>query len=87
VCFFQKDLYLSKFDISHNCKEKDLEIYAVELETKASKLIILSLYRAPTEDFYRFIKKLDDTLKHLYKPKSELLICGNINTDYLIEGN
>jgi hypothetical protein len=26
-------------------------------------------------------------LKHLCKPKSELLICGYINTDYLIESN
>jgi hypothetical protein len=80
-------LYFSKIDISHNCKEKVLEIWAVEVETKASKLIILSLYRAPTGYFNRFIKKLDDTLKHLCKPKSELLICGYINTDYLIESN
>jgi hypothetical protein len=63
-----------------------LEICAVELETKASELIILSLYREPAGDFNRFIKKLD-TLKHLYKPKSEPLICGDINTDYLIESN
>jgi len=26
-------------------------------------------------------------LKCLYKPKAELLICGDINTDYLIENN
>jgi hypothetical protein len=26
-------------------------------------------------------------LKYLYKPKSQLLICGDINTDYLIESN
>jgi hypothetical protein len=58
VCVFvQKDLYFSKIDISHNCKEKDLEICAVELEIKASKLIILSLYREPTGDFNQFIKK------------------------------
>jgi hypothetical protein len=51
VCIFvRKDLYFSKIDISHNCKEKDLEICAVELETKASKLFTLSLYRVPTGD-------------------------------------
>jgi len=27
----------------------------------------------------------DDALTHLYKPKAELLICGDINTDYLIK--
>jgi hypothetical protein len=48
-----------------------LEICAVEIETKATKLIIFCLYRAPTGDFDQFIKCLDDTLKLLYKPKAE----------------
>jgi hypothetical protein len=88
VCIFvRKDLNANKIDISHNCIEKGLEICAVELETEASKLIILSLYRAPTGDFNPFIKNLDDTLKYLYKPKAELIICGDINTNYLIESN
>jgi hypothetical protein len=74
--------------ISHvTVKKKNWEICAVELETEASKLIILSLYRAPTGDFNRFIKNVDDTLKYLYKPKAEFLICGDINTDYLIESS
>jgi hypothetical protein len=78
---------VNKIDILQNCGEKDLEICAVELETKASKFIILSLYRAPTGDFNQFLKKLDDTLKYLHKPKVEFLICGDINTDYLLESN
>jgi len=36
-------------------------------------------------NFKQFIKTLDDTLKHLYKPEAEFLLCGEINTDYLIE--
>ena len=60
-------------------------ICAVELETKSSKLIVLSLYRVPTGDFNQLIKYLDDALKYLYKLKVELLICADINTDYLIE--
>jgi len=62
-----------------------LEICAVELETKSSTLIILSLYRAPTGDFNQFIKNLGDVLKHLYKPKAKFLICGDIHTNYLVE--
>ena len=60
-------LYLSK--ILHNCKEKDLEICAVEPETKSSTLIILSLIQEPTAGINLFIKNLDDALKHPYKPK------------------
>jgi len=63
-----------------------LKIYAVELETKPSKLIILNFY-STYRDSNQFIKNLDDALKHLYKPKVELLICENINTVYLIEIN
>jgi hypothetical protein len=78
---------LTKIDILHKCREKDLEICAVELETEASKLIDLSIYRAPTGDFNQFLKKLDVTLKYLYKPKTEFIICGDINMDYLLESN
>jgi hypothetical protein len=40
VCIFVcKDLYFAKINISHNFKEKDLEICVTELETKSLKLI------------------------------------------------
>jgi exonuclease III len=83
--FVCKDLNVNKIYISHNCREKDLEICAVELETEAPKLTVLSLYRAPTGDFDRFIENLHDTSKYLYKPKAEFLICGDINTDYSLK--
>jgi hypothetical protein len=54
--FVHKDLYFSKINISYNCKEKDLEIFALELETKTLKLIILSLHRTPIGGFNQFIK-------------------------------
>ena len=57
-----------------------------ELGTKSSTLIILSLYRAPIGDFNQFIKNLD-VVKHLYKPKTKFLICGDIHTNYLIAIN
>jgi exonuclease III len=88
VCIFvRNDLYFNEIDITHNSREKDLEICAVEIETKANKLIIFCLYRGPTGDLNQFIKHLDDTFKLLYKLKAEFLICGDINTDYFIESN
>jgi hypothetical protein len=44
---------------------KGFEICAVELQTKLSKLIILSSCRVPTRDFNQSIKNLDDALKYL----------------------
>jgi hypothetical protein len=59
VCIFvRKDQNVNKIDILQNCSEKDLEICAAELETGASKLIVLSIYRAPTGDFNQFLIKL-----------------------------
>ena len=44
VCIsVRKDLNINKTDISHACREKDLELCAVELETEASKLTVLSV--------------------------------------------
>jgi hypothetical protein len=57
VCIFvHKDLNVNKIDISPNCTQKDLEICAVELETAASKLIILSSYRALPEILIGLLK-------------------------------
>ena len=57
VCIFvRKDKHVNKIDISNNCKEKDVEICAVELETEESKLLILCLHRTPTGEFNQFIK-------------------------------
>jgi hypothetical protein len=84
VCIFVRaDQHFSKSDISHHCKEQDFEICAVQLVTKACNLITLSLYRAPSGDVNKFLRRLDATLKHLYNPKSEFIICRGININYL----
>jgi hypothetical protein len=85
VCIsVKKDQCLNKTDISHHCKEQDLEICAVKLETKACNLITLNLYRAPSGEFNRFLRELDATLKYLYNPKSEFLILHVMNIDYTL---
>jgi hypothetical protein len=87
VCIFvREDQKFNKTDTLLHCAEQTLEVYAVELETKSSNLI-LALYRAPTANFNQFVEKLDATQKHLYNPKSQFLICGDINVDCLSDNN
>jgi exonuclease III len=62
-----------------------LEICAILLVTKTANLI--SLYTAPSGDVNEFLKRLDAILKCLYSPKSEFIICGDININYLNENN
>jgi hypothetical protein len=62
VCIFVRtDQHFSKIYISHHCKEQDFEICAIQLITKTSNLIILSLYRAPSGDVNEFLRSLDAT--------------------------
>lgn len=37
------------------------------------------ILQGPSGDFNQFIQRSDGTLKYLYNPKSEFLICGNIH--------
>jgi hypothetical protein len=85
--FAKKDQYFNKIDISHLCKEQNLEICAIQLVTKPANLIILRMYRSPSGDINEFLKRLDAILKYMYSPKSEFIICGDINVNYLKENN
>jgi exonuclease III len=88
VCIFvKKDTRFNKIDISHHCKEQDLEMRTFKLVTKTANLIILSMYRALSGDINEFLKRLDAILKCLYSPKSEFIICGDINVNYPNENN
>jgi endonuclease/exonuclease/phosphatase family metal-dependent hydrolase len=73
--------------MSRSCKDTDLEMCATDLNTKPSKLIILSLHRQPTGYFNEFVEHLDDALKYPYEPKAEFVNCGDVNTYYLIESS
>jgi hypothetical protein len=67
----------SKIGISHHGKEQDFEICTrtVQLVTKTTNLIILSLYRAFSKDVNGFLRRLDATLKYLYNPEPQFIIC------------
>jgi len=57
VCIFvHKDIHVNKIDISNTCKEKDLEICAVELETEASQ--IYYTYTKPPQEILIDLLKL-----------------------------
>jgi hypothetical protein len=55
--------------------------------TEAYNLTVLIMYRVPSGDVNEFLRRLDATLKYLYDPKCEFLMCGDINVNYLNENN
>jgi hypothetical protein len=51
------------------------------------KLCILTIYRSPKGDFTNFLKRLDLILQKIYNNKCNIIICGDVNVNYLIDNN
>jgi hypothetical protein len=73
---FNKKRFTS--DDSQSCIEKHIELCAVKIDTKSSHIDIVCVYRSPTGKYSQFLNLLNSTLKYLYKPNTEFLICGDI---------
>jgi hypothetical protein len=44
---------------------------------------VLAVYRSPSRNFNKFLQKLDNILSIFHNNKSEFIICGNVNINYL----
>jgi hypothetical protein len=47
-------------------------------------LSIITVYRSPSGNFYRFLQTIEAVLQFVYSPSVRLIICGDINIDYLL---
>ena len=79
----QKKLQYSIIDLDKYCKDQDIEVCVLKLESTFFNVCIIAVYRAPTGNFNLFLNRLDDIIKTLYKANLQLIICGDINTHYL----
>jgi len=59
----------------------------IKLMSTLRNLFILTVYRAPAGNFNLFLKRVDDILKSLYSADLKIIICGDININYLTEGD
>jgi len=88
VCIYiQEALKFINISLQKHCKEQDIEITAVQLKLNKKNVIILCVYRAPSGDFDYFLNKLDYILNSLHNYKTEFIICGDININYLGTNN
>jgi hypothetical protein len=83
--FIQKHLPFSIVNIEKFCKDKELEACALRLDFLSSKICVITVYRSPNGDFQYFIKGLDNIINRINKPGVQLIICGDININYLTE--
>jgi hypothetical protein len=74
-------------DLEKFCKDEDIEACAIKVLQNSYHICILSIYRAPFGNFTYFIKKLENILNSLHTINTQYIICGDINTNYLVENN
>jgi len=83
--FFHRSLDYNLIDLQKYCIEQEIEICAIKMVIAATDIYVISIYRSPTGDFVTFLQGIDEMPNQLYKPNIEIIICGDINMNYLDE--
>jgi hypothetical protein len=86
VCvFIEKNLNFISVDLKKFSLEQDIAVCAVKLSEASHNIYILSIYRTPSVNFVNFTDKLEMIFNLVYNSNTQLIICGNININYLVE--
>ena len=87
VYLSKNKLKYSNIDLDKYCKNQDIEVCVLKLKSTFFHICIMAVYWAPTGNFNLFLNRLDDIIKTLHKVDLQLIICGDINIDYLTDNN
>jgi len=85
IIYVHNSLQFTNIDLSDYCIEKIIEICAVKINMNSLTMCIITLYRAPSGNFNHFLQRLDKVLKFLHTPSTRLIICGDLNINYLVD--
>jgi hypothetical protein len=72
-------------DLRKFSHEEDIEAGAVKLSVNSLNICILSIYRAPSGNFAHFLDKLEMILNLFHSNNTQLITCGDININCLVE--
>jgi hypothetical protein len=84
--FVHSKLKYSTINLEEFTAEKDIEAYAIHLPMNSlgeKKFCILTIYRSLSCNFINFLEKLHMILHKLYRESYNIIICGDINVNYL----
>jgi len=74
VCIFTHEtIHCSTINLNKFCKEKDLEICAIELHLQSYKICIVTIYRSPSGDFQYFINTLEKILRKIHNNSNDII--------------
>jgi len=85
--FVYRNLKYTTINIDEYNIGKDTEPCAIQLDSKFNKLCISIIYGYPRGNLTNFLNQLDLILQILYNNKYNIIICGDVNVNYLIGNN
>ena len=84
VCIFiHNDIQFTNINLHKHNKEQDLEITAIKIKFPTKNVIVFCVYRAPSGDMDYFLCHIEKILNDLYKPKTEFILCRDLNINFL----
>lgn len=87
VCILShKNTYCDKINFN-NSEEKIFESCVVQCSLKNVIVTICVVYRSPSANFEAFMDKLSTMMENIYNPSNKHIICGDINTNLLLQNN
>jgi exonuclease III len=87
VCICVHESLFTSIDLYRFCKEHDFEVCATKLCLKSNSYCIISIYRSPLGKLPYFTNILYLVLNKLYSISTNIILCGDININYLDKRN
>ena len=85
ICIMARhNIQFTTIDLLKFCRERIFDICAIEVNSESKKIIVGCVYRSPSGDVAQFLKSLEATLSYLYKFPVTLILCGDLNINYLL---
>jgi hypothetical protein len=69
--------------VTEFCKEKDFEVCAIKLHLISCITCVIIIYRYPCNNCSYFLKNLESVLKLIWCNSIDLIVCGDLNINYL----
>jgi exonuclease III len=83
----QNSLEYSMTDVNKYCKDQDKGICMLRFKATSFSSHIMVVYKRPTGNFNLFLNRLNDSIKSIYRDDLNIILCGDININYLTQND
>jgi exonuclease III len=82
--YVHNNLSAINIDLDKFCNDKDIEACAVSVNKANFEICIVAIYRSPSDNYDKFLDKLELILLKFSKKKTKVVICGDFNVNYMV---